>query len=40
MKIMVTEIKNLSIEEYLSKIKPYLKDIKLIFKNHTHGNFT
>ena len=31
--------KNLSVKEYLHKIKPYLRDIILIFKNLFHGKF-
>ena len=29
--------KNLSLNEYTDKIKPYLKVLQLIFKNLTHG---
>ena len=29
MRVIVLEIKNLSIKEYLNEIKPYLKDIKI-----------
>ena len=29
MTVIVLEIKNLSIKEYLNEIKPYLKDIKI-----------
>ena len=31
--------KNLSVKEYLHKIKPYLRDVILIFKNLFHGKF-
>ena len=35
MKVMVIKIKSLLIEEYLNKIRPYLKDIKNLEKSDT-----
>ena len=31
---------NLSLEEYFNKIKPYLRDIIIDFKNLVHGKFS
>ena len=39
MKVMVIEIKKLSIEEYLNKIKPYLEDIITDLQNLTLEKF-
>ena len=33
MKVMVIEIKNLSLNEYLNKIEPYLRDIIIDLRN-------
>ena len=33
MKVMVIEIKKLSLEEYLNKVKPYLEDIIIDLQN-------
>ena len=39
MKVMVIEIKKLSTEEYLNKIKPYLEDIIIDLQNLTLEKF-
>ena len=33
MKVIVIEIKNLSLNEYLNKIEPYLRDIIIYLRN-------
>ena len=35
MKVTVLEIKQLSVEEYINKIRPYLKDINNLKKSYT-----
>ena len=39
MKVMVTRSKTLPVEEYLYKIRAYLKDIINNLKKLTHGKF-
>ena len=40
MKVMVIKNIHLSLDEYLNKIKPYLKDIIIILKALIHRKFS